>query len=192
MSARIFVTSDHHFGHENMYKFLRLDGMTRVRPEFAHAQDGDRAMVERWNATVTPQDHVYHLGDIGIGNPGYIVNLVKALNGHKRIIPGNHDKWTLQEYIAMGFQKLYGSRFIDKAWLSHIPVHPDGLYDGRICIHGHIHEGHVMHDVPLTIAEDGVVTTYRREPDRRYVNVSVEQTNYTPILLEEARQRAKM
>lgn len=150
-----------------MYKFTTLDRITRVRPEFKSALDGDRAMVERWNATVTIEDHVWHLGDIGMGP--LALGIVKHLNGHKRVILGNHDKFKPQEYLAAGFQKVQGSAYKDGIWLTHIPMHPDGLYGGRINAHGHIHD--------------------RNLEDPRYVNVSVEQTNYTPIRLEEVRQR---
>ena len=85
--------------------------------------------------------------------------------------------------MAVGFQKIQASHFIDVAWLTHIPMHAMGLYNGRINIHGHIHEKHVM----LPEAEASGLMGVR---DRRYVNVAVEQTDYRPILLEEARARA--
>ena len=52
----IFVTSDNHFGHENIIKHCR-------RP-FANAEAMDECMIDRWNSTVGPDDDVFHLGDI--------------------------------------------------------------------------------------------------------------------------------
>lgn len=162
-NARIFLISDTHFGHEGIYHFTTFSGVTRIRKEFLNASEGDAAMVERWNATVTPQDHVYHLGDVGWAP--HVPELVKALNGHKRLILGNHDRADVREYRAMGFQKVMGChQFRRGLWFTHIPMHENGLLADGLSIHGHIHE---------------------REPyGPRYRNVSVECIHYTPQLLE--------
>lgn len=147
-----------------MYHFTGLDG-TRVRKDFQNAVEGDRAMIERWNATVTPEDHVWHLGDVTMGNN---LSIIKELNGHKRLILGNHDRCDVRQYREAGFQKVQGYRFCDRwAIMSHIPLHPESLGKGRINIHGHIHE--------------------RPAFGPQYRNVCVEQTNYTPVLLESLR-----
>jgi calcineurin-like phosphoesterase family protein len=161
---RIFVISDTHFHHENMYKFTREDGITRVRAEFASADEADRAMVQRWNAVVNIEDHVWHLGDVTVGNN---LTLVRHLNGHKRLLLGNHDRCDVRQYRDAGFQKVQSYRFCDR-WgiLSHIPLAKESLGD-RINIHGHIHE--------------------RAEYGPQYRNVSVERINYTPVLLDEVR-----
>ena len=163
---KIFVISDTHFGHENMYKFTDFSGTHRVRKEFQSAHEGDLAMIERWNAVVSPQDHVYHLGDVSMGPRG--LSIVGRLNGRKRLVLGNHDKEPIRDYLAAGFQKIFSSRQFDR-WciLTHIPIHPEGLVGGKINIHGHIHE--------------------RPPYDERYRNVSVERINYTPVELESLR-----
>jgi calcineurin-like phosphoesterase family protein len=159
--VRIFVISDTHFHHQNMYKFTTFGGVERVRKEFENAQEADKEMIRRWNEVVTPQDHVWHLGDVTMGNN---LSIIKLLNGHKRLLLGNHDRCTPQQYKEAGFQKIQSYRFCDR-WgiMSHIPIHPESLGD-RINIHGHIHE--------------------RASFGPQYRNVSVEQTNYTPVLLE--------
>ena len=53
--------------------------------------------------------------------------------------------------------------------LTHIPIHPGQLNRFDANIHGHIHD--------------------RKIDDKRYVNVSVEQINYTPISLDEVLYR---
>lgn len=159
---RIFVISDTHFHHENMYKFVSSDGVTRVRKQFESAHEADREMVQRWNAVVTPEDHVWHLGDVTMGNN---LRIIHELNGHKRLILGNHDRCDVRQYREAGFQKVQGYRFCDRwAIMSHIPLHPESLGKERINIHGHIHE--------------------RSAFGPQYRNVCVEQTNYFPILLE--------
>lgn len=159
---RIFVISDTHFGHENMYKFTTFDGVTRVRSEFASADEGDREMIARWNAVVTIEDHIWHLGDVAFTKQG--LGLIRHLNGHKRLILGNHDKFDVRLYREVGFQKVQGYRMCDRTGiLSHIPIHPESL-GKRINVHGHIHD--------------------RPAFGPQYRNVSVEQINYTPVLLE--------
>jgi calcineurin-like phosphoesterase family protein len=55
--------------------------------------------------------------------------------------------------------------------LTHIPVHYCELeYRFKKNIHGHMHEKVVL---------------FNDKPDSRYINVSCEQINYTPIALEE-------
>jgi len=162
---KIYVISDTHFGHENIYKFTTEDKVTRVRPEFSNSIEGDAEMVRRWNAIVTPQDHVYHLGDVCMNTAKHLA-LVKYLLGHKRLIWGNHDKGKPSEYQAAGFQKIMGYRWINDFILSHVPLHPSSL-GNRINVHGHIHE--------------------RAPFGEQYRNVSVERINYTPVLLESLR-----
>ncbi len=158
--SNIFVISDTHFGRENIYKFETEAGI-RVRPEFTSAAEGDAEMIRRWNATIRPQDHVYHLGDVAMRKEH--LTLVQHLAGKKRLIPGNHDIFEVKDYLAAGFQKICGYRVLDGWIMSHIPIHPDSLGRFRGNVHGHIHE--------------------RPSSAGRYINVSVEAIAYTPIPL---------
>lgn len=163
--VRVWLISDTHFGHENLYHFVTYDGVTRVRPQFQHANEADEFMFDKWNELVRPEDHIYHLGDVAMNIAPY-VHRIHSLPGHKRLILGNHDKGKTQEYIACGFEKIMASRFWDRkiAILTHIPIYPDGIRKGGINIHGHIHE---------------------RLLNGPYRNVCVEHTGYAPIQLEE-------
>ena len=60
----VYVISDSHFGHANILTFERDDGV-RLRP-FDNVEQMHDAMITKWNETVRPQDHVYHLGDFAI------------------------------------------------------------------------------------------------------------------------------
>jgi len=164
MAARVFVISDTHFGHDKIYTFTDPSGV-RVRPRWDTAAEADRHMVMVWNATVTPQDHIYHLGDVGWDSPT-LAELVSQLNGHKRLVAGNHDRMDVRAYREMGFQKVMGChQFSRGLWLTHIPMHNASLGLSGINVHGHIHE--------------------RAEFSTQHRNVSVERINYTPQLLEE-------
>jgi calcineurin-like phosphoesterase family protein len=139
----------------------------------------NEALVDNWNRVVRPQDHVYHLGDVTIERGSKnsqqaqrLVRLIRRLNGHKRLILGNHDHYPVQVYVEAGFEKIRGTgRWLDGCLLSHYPVHPQSLGRARACIHGHIHEKPAYRPVQ---GED------REIP---YYNVCVEATNYTPITL---------
>lgn len=101
------------------------------------------------------------------------------LNGTKVLIKGNHDNLKLSQYQKY-FKDIRGSHSIDKYVLSHIPLHPEAIGSWALGnIHGHTHEKNIMINVP-----DRVVEANQRK-DHRYINVSVEQINYTPIAYED-------
>lgn len=86
----LFFTSDTHFGHARINELAN-------RP-FSSVAEADAAMVERWNATVAPDDVVYHLGDVALGKIAESLLLVKRLNGTKILIRGNHDRPFIENY----------------------------------------------------------------------------------------------
>jgi len=171
----IWLISDTHFSHENILKFTwrphdprcgdkcqKVHEAVRIRSEFTSVQEMDEAMVDRWNGVVKPSDHVYHLGDVAFKNN---FKIVTRLNGHKRVLLGNHDPHDIRLLRAAGFEKIFGTRKLDKWLLSHFPVHQEHLGRGIVGnVHGHIHQN--------------------PSPAGPYVNVSVERINYTPVALE--------
>lgn len=166
-----WVISDTHFSHANSWlKFKNPDG-SPLRP-FTSNEEMDNTMVERWNEVVKPQDHVYHLGDVAIAKRG-LENL-KRLNGHIRLIRGNHDIFKDQVYRDAGVEQIHGVRvFVDKFILSHIPLHPNCVtHRFRVNVHGHLHNNQVT--------LDGT-----NEPDVRYLCVCVEQVDYRPVNFDE-------
>lgn len=82
--SRVFFTSDLHLGHDRINQLAR-------RP-FANAQEADEELVRRWNWVVMPQDTVYVLGDIAMGQLDHSLEQVARLNGLKLLVPGNHDR----------------------------------------------------------------------------------------------------
>ena len=153
----IFVISDTHFGHANIIKYCN-------RP-FADPMEMDEKIIENWNKTVRPEDIIYHLGDVYFGkkNPS---NWNKRLNGRKRLILGNHDDGK-DEVLQQMFGKILMWRMFPDLGLllTHVPVHYSGLeFKVSKNVHGHIHEKNI--------------------DDERYINVSVEQINYTPVHID--------
>lgn len=131
---------------------------------FASAEEMDEVLVERWNGVVRPQDHVYHLGDVAMRRQH--LPILKRLHGHLRLVRGNHDVFKTKEYLQY-FDEIYGMRVFDNLLFTHVPVHPISLKRFRANVHGHTHE------------------VILGEP---YLNISVEQTNYTPVSFEDLKK----
>ena len=169
--ANVFLVSDTHFGHAGVCHFTNYDG-TKLRP-WDNPEEMDEAMIERWNAVVKPNDKVYHLGDVVINRKA--LKTLHRLNGDKVLIKGNHDIFRLNEYTEH-FRDIRGYHVLNGMILSHIPVHEESIARFGVNIHGHLHSNRVM--------KDGVI-------DPRYFNVSVEQIDFTPISIDDLRQKVK-
>jgi calcineurin-like phosphoesterase family protein len=170
--SKIYIISDTHFGHENILKFRDSKTNELIR-NFSDIHDMNEHIVQRWNAVVTEEDIVYHLGDVYFGK-GWEV--LERLKGRKRLILGNHDN-AKSEHLQKYFQKILMWRMFPEynCLLTHVPVHESALeFRNLKNIHGHIHQNTTMITNP-----DG-----SRSPDLRYINVSVEKTDYTPINIE--------
>ena len=176
MSHTIFVFSDPHFCQDSINTFKGWDGEP-MRP-FADAAEGDEEMIRRCNEIVRPQDHLYILGDISMKRYG--IAKVGRMNGHKRLVFGNHDIYKPSDYLPY-FEKFCGSRVLDGLLLTHYPVHPSnlptvGTKKHWINCHGHIHR---------SMGPDRYFEVY----GPRYYNVSCEMTDYRPVELGELKER---
>lgn len=78
--ARVFFTSDLHFGHENLCKAVR--NMT--------AKESDELIIHNWNSVVTKRDKIYVLGDFTM-EKRCDLDILKQLKGDIVIVGGNHD-----------------------------------------------------------------------------------------------------
>ena len=76
-----YFISDLHINHRNI---LTYDG----RP-FRTVEENNITIMDNWNQTVTPNDNVYILGDIGFGDPNKLAEYYRSLNGIKHLIRGN-------------------------------------------------------------------------------------------------------
>ena len=79
-----FFTSDTHFGHA---RIIELSD----RP-FSDVDHMNTEIVRRWNEIVTPDDTVFHLGDVALGPIDQSLAVVGRLNGFKVLVNGNHDR----------------------------------------------------------------------------------------------------
>lgn len=175
----VFLTSDTHFGHLGVCKFMREDGVTKLRP-WDSPEEMDEEMVKRWNDTVRPNDKVYHLGDVVINRKA--LRILSRLNGDKVLIKGNHDIFRLEEYTPY-FRDIRGSHVMNGLILTHIPVHPDNLYRFGTNIHGHLHSNRIRKIRGVNTRNGEML--YSAEIDPRYYSVCVEQTDFRPVLFED-------
>ena len=173
----VFLTADPHFGHSGVCRFLRDDG-SKLRP-YETAEEMDEDMVQRWNDTVRPADKVYVLGDLVINRKA--LKIMHRLNGSKVLIKGNHDIFKLEDYTPH-FRDIRGYHVMNGLILSHIPIHEESLGRFSKNIHGHLHYRNVMR-----VKHPGATP----EIDPRYWCVSVEHTDYRPILFEEVLKKIK-
>ena len=128
-------------------------------------------MLDNWNDTVKPGDTVYHLGDVlfGMNKEFWLAEHFAKLPGKKHLILGNHDN---VKFLAPYFKSINLWRVLPGLVLSHTPLHAQTLAESKrwgdkpvLNVHGHIHTN--------------------PSPDGPYRCVCVEQTNYTPINIEE-------
>jgi calcineurin-like phosphoesterase family protein len=151
-----FVTADNHFDHFNIIRY-------ESRP-YSSTEEMNLDMIEKWNSVVSPEDEVYNLGDIALAKTEFIVWLSYQLVGKIYLVKGNHDKKSNTFYQSLGWT-VFNKPIVwhdRKVVLSHArkPVDP-----GWINIHGHSHSKGVN--------------------DKSHYCVSVENTNYTPINLND-------
>lgn len=175
----IFFTSDHHFGHE---RIIELTG----RP-FKDRFEMNRAMKERWNERIKPNDLVYIVGDLSFMQETATRKLCKELNGKKMLIQGNHDKdkrlpkdcfeeICFNKEIEINGEKVLMCHYPYKGTPEEIAHAEKNGYklkymdrrpedNGGWLIHGHVHQ--------------------KWKIKRKMINVSVEPWDYYPVSMEE-------
>lgn len=148
-----WFTSDLHLGHKAVIGFCN-------RP-FQTAEEMDAILLLNYNNRVKPNDTVYWLGDCSFHKPVIGVPLLKQFLGKKILIQGNHDKYSMTQYAAAGFQLVLREATLKeqghKLRLSHYPLAPKNIEDldptdvrylerrpklnpYEWLLHGHVHE----------------------------------------------------
>jgi len=154
--VKIFITSDTHFFHGNVIKYAD-------RP-FKDINHMNQVLVDNWNSVVSIEDCVLHLGDFAFGGKTSYQRITSALNGRIYLVQGNHDysKRQIGEY----FTNVLSTFVWNNRVFSHKPVREDFWKHNPEVVfnyHGHMHNKCV--------------------DDKRYINSSVEVTDYKPFLL---------
>jgi calcineurin-like phosphoesterase family protein len=176
----IWLTSDTHFGHANIIKYSdRPHHAFQKRPRYATVEEMNAEFVENINARVKPRDVLYHLGDVAMGSIDGWSQHIRALNGLRRCVAGNHDP-TKQKLLDAGFHFAADQEYIVHRglvlWLAHIPlsgdpwrgklVRPEPLMPYDIALCGHVHE------------------KWKIGP-RGEINVGVDVWEYRPVHIDE-------
>src|SRR5262249_1150939 len=133
-----------------------------ARP-FSSVDEMNSELIRRWNAVVSPDDEVWHLGDFSFYRGA---DFLSALHGHKLLVAGNHDRAETRK--NPGWEKVFtGHTYLDGYMLKHIP---EPNFKARGLLHGHTHS----------------------PPDKRrhgnVIDVGVDAWDYTPRTLEELLQ----
>jgi calcineurin-like phosphoesterase family protein len=173
--TRTWFYADPHFGHEAICRFTRDGSSEKLRP-FDTAAEMDKELLYRYMTTVKREDKVYWLGDITFKPQG--LHLLHSLPGDKVLIKGNHDTLKAIQYLNV-FRDIRACHILSGVILTHIPIHPESVGRWKANVHGHLHHKEVR------VFDD------KGPPDPRYLCVSVEHTDYAPILLEDALDRIK-
>lgn len=178
-----FFASDHHLWHHNIIRYSS-------RP-FANVKEMNDALLTYHNERVKPNDHCSFLGDITMMRGGrtareLFISELKKYNGHLRLYLGNHDHFPVKVYLDAGFEKILATWRDEEGLLfSHFPLHPRSLGSAVANIHGHTH-ANPNYDPVMSINQKTQEVYYQP-----YINISVEQTEYKPISIDEIKQRIR-
>lgn len=122
---KLFALSDHHFGHQNIIKYCGRKTHEIPNANLSALEDA-KAMILAHNQVVQDDDLVVFGGDIQASNQGreWIAKIVAKLKGRKILVRGNHDHFTNEEYIKMGFESVHDILTIDEFCFCHYPDVP--------------------------------------------------------------------
>jgi len=161
-SKHIWVTSDTHFGHDNIRKYAN-------RP-FDSVEEMDSELISRWNSVVRKEDVVFHLGDFTLAGREAATDYFNQLNGliiiphidwhHDSRWMGKRDDNYYSIYTKSRVVKFTDPEFIIKIsdystgqfplsfHCAHYPLAEwDRKHYGYPHLHGHSHGAYVNDDV---------------------------------------------
>ena len=154
----VFFTSDTHFGDHRVLNLY-------PRP-FGSVAGMDADMVANWNAVVSENDEVWHLGDFA-RTAKQAGGLLSRLNGRKHLVLGNNDPAAVAD-LAWASVSSYAETEVDgvSLVLGHYPFRRwNGMHRGAVNLHGHSHG--------------------RLKPLRRQFDVGVDVRDFRPVRLDE-------
>lgn len=158
----VFFIGDLHLGHKNIMQFGQRN--------YSCIEEHDDAMVHMWNLVVpSKRALVWVLGDVAMTVSS--LDKLKYMNGKKKLIMGNHDKFDTGVYLKY-FESVHGvvGKYHNLV-MSHVPIHPNELQyrKWRYNVHGHIHD-------------------MKKQPEGdQYINVNADNTGLMPVHLDEIR-----
>jgi len=172
----LWFYSDPHGDHESLVRGS-VKHPVPARKGYDSAAQMWEAFVEAHNKVVKPSDHSYCLGDFTMGKE-LIVPYAKMLNGHRRIILGNHDVHPMKLYQE-AFGKVCAMREFAGMMFTHLPIAPWSAGRWRANVHGHCHDAKPLFYTASNPDQYGFVKSVQ------YINISLENIHYRPISLEQ-------
>lgn len=166
----IFLSSDLHFGHDREFLWGPRG--------FKSIEEHDEAIIKNWNELVTPEDTVYILGDLMLGDNNHGIECLNRLNGSFIVIRGNHDTDTrIQLYQSIDkIKEIYDAHYLKYGkyhfYLSHYPTmtgnfNDSGLKHMTLNLSGHTHSKNKFYE------------------DRPYMyNVALDANDNKPVLID--------
>lgn len=164
-----FIVSDTHLKHKRIIEYCE-------RP-FHSVGEMNECLIHNWNQSVSTEDTVYHLGDVGFGD---LSEFQGRLNGNIHLIQGNHDSSTT--WNSFSFASRQQNLIIQyndlRILLIHYPIHTEeganrqrpGTDKWDLCLYGHVHN-----------RRQG----WETDGKKWYRNCSVEVQNYAPVRLSQ-------
>lgn len=178
---QVFFTADLHLFDEDIAKYRG----------FKSAQEYRDVMSNCWNIMVDDGDLVYILGDISKEFPDTSVQWIhRHLNGHKILIPGNHDTFYTCQLFQMDPKcsvhipgdtvKIGGKNVI----LTHYPVHTDEMDFYDYNLHGHVHSPIPEIGYKPRVYPNPIRDVISRKLQKVYFNVNLEFHDWTPVHID--------
>lgn len=144
-----WFTSDLHFGHNKEFLY---------KPRgFGSIKEHDDAILRNINLCVGSYDTLYILGDVMLNDNDHGLDYLSKLNGHKKIIIGNHDTDNrIKLYKEVDDVEVLGYSFLIKSCnyrflISHYPTicnnmdNDKKLKDRVINLFGHTHSSELFY-----------------------------------------------
>jgi calcineurin-like phosphoesterase family protein/RNAse (barnase) inhibitor barstar len=182
-----WFTSDLHLGHANIIRYC-------ARP-FADVAEMNAGLIERWNATVSPTDTVWVLGDVAMGHIADSLQLIGDLHGTKYLVTGNHDRCFDADRNPGGKATAWEQRYLDAGFATvhhgEVSLTLDLVDGGRLAVRAcHFpycgDSGDEDRYVDRRPVDDGGWLLHghvheRWRWNRRMINVGVDAWDYVPV-----------
>ena len=145
----IWLCSDWHFGHSR--------GFIYEPRGFNSIEEMNETIVRRHNFLVLPEDDVYVLGDLMLGDNEKGIELIRQMNGKLHIAIGNHDTTprielykTLPNLVDINYVHTFKYRKYN-FYCSHYPtltgnLEAESLKQVAINLYGHTHQKHMFYE----------------------------------------------
>lgn len=158
-NQNLWFTSDTHYNHSNICSATTKWSDSRLTRQFNSLEEMNQQIVDNINHAVGENDILIHLGDWSFGGFEMIQEFRDRINCKNiHLVLGNHDHHiqnnknnirslfkTVNEYLYLDLRIPNAKKEIDKYTIVglHYPIASwNGMNDGAIHLHGHVHLPH--------------------------------------------------